>query len=232
MSCRQPHRVRAGGRQRFELRGAASAWLALALLGAAASPAVLGVQRTLGLDSAAAENPSPAAQAEPEDELDRLMALLARRRHGTADFSESRYLSVLKQPLESSGVLIYDAPEHLEQRTLKPRPAAVVLDHGMVTFEAGKHRRTLRLADYPQLIPLIDSIRATLAGDRAALERAFEVELRGSLDHWELLLEPQHAPLNATLTRIEIHGEADAVREVQMFQMDGDHSVMFITPHE
>ena len=55
-------------------------------------------------------------------QLDQLMALLAQRQHGEADFSEKKYLSVLKQPLESSGVLIYDAPDHLEQRTAQPRP--------------------------------------------------------------------------------------------------------------
>ena len=61
----------------------------------------------------------------------RLMALLAQRRHGEADFERKEYLSVLKQPLRITGVLIYDAPDHLEQRTLQPRPQSVVLDHGV-----------------------------------------------------------------------------------------------------
>jgi hypothetical protein len=43
-------------------------------------------------------------------QLDQLMSLMAQRRHGEADFSETKYLSMLKQPLESSGLLIYDAP--------------------------------------------------------------------------------------------------------------------------
>ena len=105
------------------------------------------------------------------------MALLSQRRHGEADFTETQYLAMLKQPLNSSGVLIYEAPDHLEQRTLKPRPQTVVLDHGMLTLQSGQRRRTLRLAEYPQLAPLIDSVRATLAGDRAALERRFELQL-------------------------------------------------------
>ena len=175
----------------------------------------------------------PAAwSAEAAPELDSLMALLAQRRHGEAEFSEKKYLSMLKQPLESSGVLIYDAPDHLEQRTLQPRAQSVVLDHGVVTMQIGRRHRVLRLADYPQLAPLIDSIRATLAGDRAALERVFELSFSGTLEHWQLRLEPHDAQLAATLKRIDMRGERDAVREVQLQQSDGDHSVMSIMPRE
>jgi hypothetical protein len=178
--------------------------------------------------AAAAEAPGGDAGAG----LDQLMGLMAQRRHGEADFSEKKYLSVLKQPLESSGLLIYDAPDHLEQRTTLPRPQSVVLDHGTVTMHIGQRERVLRLADYPQLAPLIDSIRATLAGDRAALERVFELDFSGTLEHWQLRLEPRAAPLTATLKRIDMQGERDAVHQVQVWQSDGDHSVMSITPRE
>jgi hypothetical protein len=175
----------------------------------------------------------PAAQSsDGPPELDSLMALLAQRRHGEADFREQKYLSMLTQPLESAGVLIYDAPDHLEQRTTLPHPQSVVLEHGVVTMQIGKRRRVLRLADYPQLAPLIDSIRATLAGDRAALENSFALSFSGTLDHWQLRLQPRDARLAATLTRIDMRGERDAVREVQVLQSDGDRSVMSITPRE
>jgi hypothetical protein len=173
-----------------------------------------------------------ADEADGAPPLERLMTLLAQRRHGEADFSEKKYLSLLKQPLESSGVLIYDAPDHLEQRTLLPRPQSVVLDHGIITMQIGKRRQVLRLADYPQLAPLIDSIRATLAGDRAALERVFELGFSGTLEAWQLQLVPRDAQLAATLKRIDMRGERDAVREVQMQQSDGDRSLMSITPRE
>jgi hypothetical protein len=188
------------------------------------------------LASLAAGTMTPAGWSAGADaaapELDSLMALLSQRRHGEADFTEKKYLSMLKQPLESSGELIYDAPDHLEQRTEKPRPQSVVLDHGIVTMQIGQRHRVLRLADYPQLAPLIDSIRATLAGDRAALERVFELGFTGTLEHWQLRLEPHDAQLAATLKRIDMQGERDAVREVQVQQSDGDRSVMSITPRE
>jgi len=164
--------------------------------------------------------------------LDRLLALLAQRQHGVADFDETQYLSMLKRPAHSSGVLNYDAPDHLEQRTLKPRPQSVVLDHGMLTLRVGAHQRTLRLQDYPQFAPLIDSVRATLAGDRAALEQRFEIGFDGDLDHWQLLLRPLEPKLASIVTRIRLSGERDAILQVEVQQSDGDRSLMRITPRE
>jgi hypothetical protein len=162
--------------------------------------------------------------------LDDLMSLLAQRRHGVADFEETQYLSLLKRPAHSTGVLSYDAPDHLEQRTLKPRAQTMVLDHGMLTLQVGSHQRTLRLQDYPQFAPLIDSVRATLAGDRAALEQRFEIGFDGDLDHWRLLLRPLEPKLAAIVTRIRLSGERDAILQVEVQQSDGDRSLMRITP--
>jgi len=160
------------------------------------------------------------------------MALLSQRRAGLADFEQTQYLSVLKQPAHSSGVLRYEAPDHLEQRTLKPRPQTLVLDHGVLTLEAGGHRRRLRLQDYPQLGPLIDSVRATLAGDRSALERSFSIRLEGDLEHWQLLLHPSDPALASSVQSIQLAGARDAVLQVAVQLSDGDHSLMTITPRE
>jgi Outer membrane lipoprotein carrier protein LolA-like len=176
--------------------------------------------------------PAAAGAGEHSAALDELMALLAQRRHGLADFEQTQYLSVLKQPALSSGVLSYEAPDHLEQRTLKPRAQSVVLDHGMLTLRVGSRERSLRLQDYPQFAPLIDSIRATLAGDLPALEQRFALDFEGDLAHWQLQLRPLDPKLGAIVQYIRLAGERDAVLQVQLQQSDGDHSLMRITPRE
>jgi Outer membrane lipoprotein carrier protein LolA-like len=176
---------------------------------------------------------APVARAQSSGgDLDALMSLLSQRHHAEAEFTEEKSLSVFKQPLKSSGLLFYDAPDHLEERTLAPRPQSIILDHGVLSMHIGARQRTLRLADYPQMAPMIDSIRATLAGDRASLERVFEVEFTGTLDHWQLHLVPRNAQVGATLTQIDLEGRRDAVREVRLQQRDGDRALMHITPHE
>ena len=182
---------------------------------------VLGV--AAGAVSLATEAPAP-------QDLDKLMGLLAQRQHGHVTFVEEHFLAVLDRPVESSGELLYDAPDHLEKRTLKPKLETVVLEHGVITAHRGRRTYVLNLSDYPQIVPLIDSIRATLAGDRASLERIFKVTLDGSLDHWKLLLLPSDTAVAKSVKEIRIEGAQDAIRSVEIQQADGDRSLLTIGP--
>jgi hypothetical protein len=104
------------------------------------------------------------------------------------------------------------------------------LEHGVITAHRGRHTYVLNLSDYPQIVPLIDSIRATLAGDRASLERIFKVTLDGSLDHWKLLLLPSDTAVAKSVKQIRIEGAQDAIHSVEIQQADGDRSVLTIGP--
>jgi hypothetical protein len=171
-----------------------------------------------------------AVAAAPAQDLDRLMSLLAQRQHGHVSFVEEHFLAVLDRPVESSGELLYDAPDRLEKRTLKPKPETLILEHGVITARRGHHTYVLNLGDYPQIVPLIDSIRATLAGDRASLERVFTVTLDGPLEHWTLLLLPSDPAVAKTVKQIRIEGARDAIQSVEIQQADGDRSLLTIGP--
>jgi outer membrane lipoprotein-sorting protein len=195
---------------------AAAACLALALaLGSSGAPAA----------AAQVEIDAPAQPA-----LDELMRLLAARKHGRVSFTEVQVLSVLKQPLLSSGELSYDAPDWLEKRTLKPKPETLVLSGKLLTIRRGEHSRTLELAQYPQVAPWVESIRATLAGDRGALERYFHLDFSGTLAHWSLSLVPTQSAPGNTIAQIHITGEGAALRKFEVREIDGDHSTLTIGP--
>lgn len=164
------------------------------------------------------------------DDLDALMNLLELRKHGHVSFVEEHFLAVLDRPVESSGELLYDAPDRLEKHTFKPKPETLVLDHGVITARRGRHTYVLNLGDYPQIVPLIDSIRATLAGDRAALERVFKVRLDGGLEQWKLVLVPSDPTVARTVKEIRIEGTRDAIHSVEIRQADGDRSLLTIGP--
>jgi hypothetical protein len=167
-----------------------------------------------------------AAAAAPVGDLDEVMRLLAMRRHGRVEFIEQHFLAVLKHPIESSGELRYEAPDHLEKRTVLPRPENVVLDGGVVTVERGEHRRVLDLHRYPQIQPFIESIRATLAGDRSALERVFHLEFAGTVQRWSLTLNPLDHRLARIVQVVQIDGSRDQLLRVEIRQPDGDRSLM------
>jgi hypothetical protein len=162
------------------------------------------------------------------DDLDRLMALLAQRTHGHVSFVEEDHLAVLDRPVRSSGELLYDRPDRLEKRTLAPHAASLILEHGSVAIESRGRKHVVALRDYPQIAPFIESLRATLAGDRHALERIFQVTFEGGLDRWTLTLVPLDAKLQGVVQQIRIEGARDELQSLSILQADGDASVMMI----
>jgi hypothetical protein len=169
-----------------------------------------------------------APTSSPGSGLDEVMGSLAQRQHGHVTFVEEHFLRVLDRPVESSGELLYDAPDRLEKRTLKPKPESLVLEHGVITARRGHRTYVLNLSDYPQIVPLIDSIRATLAGDRAALEHLFKVNFEGDLENWKLRLTPSDATVAKSVQEIRIEGARDAIHSVEIKNADGDRSLLTI----
>lgn len=171
-------------------------------------------------------------RAAPADlhDLDQVMGMLAMRQHGRVEFIEQHFLSVLSHPIESSGELRYDAPDRLEKRTLKPRAAALLLTGEMLTVERAGHRRVMDLHAYPQVLPFVESIRATLAGDRKALERLFRLDFAGSVSRWTLTLVPLESKIKQSVSQIRIDGAADQLLKVEIRQPDGDRSLMTLRP--
>lgn len=171
-----------------------------------------------------------ALAASPPPALDELLALLRQRQHGHVSFTEVHTLSMLKEPLTSSGELFYEAPDHLEKRTLTPAPESLVLEHGVLRVQRGHRTRVLELTDYPDAVPFVESIRATLAGDRAALERYFDIDFEGDLGHWTLHLKPKDPSVARSVADITLSGERDRIATVAIHQNDGDHSLITIGP--
>src|SRR3569833_59450 len=163
-------------------------------------------------------------------DLDRLMGALAQRKEGHVSFTEKKFIAMLDTPVVSSGELLYNAPDRLEKRTLVPKPEDLVLQGGVVSAQRGKRHYTLDLKQYPQVLPFIESIRATLAGDRAALERIFKVEFTGEFERWTLELVPLDAKLAKTVKEIHMEGEKDFIHTVEIREADGDRSLMTISP--
>src|ERR1700682_3570796 len=79
------------------------------------------------------------------DDLDEVMHSLSERHHGEVSFVEQQFLSLLKRPVESSGELIYDAPDRLEKRTLEPHPESLLVAGDVLTVRRGHQRPVLDL---------------------------------------------------------------------------------------
>lgn len=158
-----------------------------------------------------------------------LMQLLAQQKSRKATFVEKKYIAALQEPLESSGELTFAAPDRLEKRILKPKPEAVILEGDKLIVERSNGRKmTLSLRDRPEVSGFVESMRATLVGNRAALEQFYGLQLEGSADAWKLSLTPLQPQMLKILSQIRIAGAHDIVETIEFLHADGDRSLMTI----
>ncbi len=173
----------------------------------------------------------PLTAARAADDLDRLMALLAAHPGGTVRFVERRHMAMLDAPLVSRGEMTYRAPDWLERRTLSPRPERLLLDKDTLTLEREQRRMSMPISQRPEVEAFVASIRSTLQGDRAALERHYRVALQGQPEkRWTLTLEPLQARLRGVVTQITLSGNGVAVERIDYTQSDGDRTEMRLEP--
>jgi outer membrane lipoprotein-sorting protein len=161
-----------------------------------------------------------------------LMQGLAEHKGGRVRFVEKKYIALLEKPVVSSGEMTYTAPDRLEKRTLQPKPELMVLDRETLTLERGKQKFVLRLSDRPEALAFVDSIRGTLSGNRAMLERSYALHLSGTRERWSLSLLPSDPRIAALVSRITVGGTNNIVDSIEYLQADGDRALMSIAPIE
>lgn len=163
--------------------------------------------------------------------VDQLLQSLAQVKTARASFVEKKFLAIVDRPVESAGNLIYVAPHRLEKHTLRPRAERMILDGDELSIEdvASQRVRSLSLQEYPVLRAFVESIRATLAGDAAALNRFYSAKLVGNRAKWQLVLVPRDLETQRLIRAIYIGGSAELIRSVEVQQNDGDRSVMTLT---
>lgn len=157
-----------------------------------------------------------------------LMGMLAQNKGGLATFTETKYIAILDEPLVSTGELVYMPPNHLEKKTLTPKPESFVLDGDTVTVKRGKRKMTLPLQNFPKIAIFTESIRGTLAGDQTALEQSYHLSLAGVPQQWALTLSPTDKRVGNEIKSVLVHGAHGNVLSIEISQTDGDRSVMTI----
>lgn len=163
-----------------------------------------------------------------------LMELLAAVPASKDSFSETKHSAVLSTPLALKGTLAYARPDRLEKIVLAPYEERTVVAGNNVTMEnrALQQSRTFSLASSSPLSAFIESMRATLAGDRAALERHYRVQLEGKAEAWTMTLVPREKKLASLVKRIQIGGARERLKRIEVEEASGDRSVMLIGPEQ
>ncbi len=163
-------------------------------------------------------------------DIAQLMGDLAKHKGGRAKFVERKYLAILDKPVVSTGEMTYTAPDRLEKRTLTPKVETLLLDKDILSIERDKQKLSINLANQPEALAFVDSIRGTLSGNRAALEKNYALHLAGNSDKWVLTLLPSDQKIASMVQRITVTGNKNQVRIIEYLQADGDRAVLNIDP--
>jgi hypothetical protein len=162
--------------------------------------------------------------------LSELVGTLAAVTESRALFTDVRTVAALGAPLERRGTLVYVRPGKLEMVVEAPVAERLSVADGTMTLESRGTTRVVDLRSQPPLLAWIEGIRATLAGDEAALRRHFEPTVSGTVERWTLVLVPRDARLRSVVARVAIAGERERIRTIEVDEVSGDRSVMTIAP--
>ena len=171
---------------------------------------------------------SPAFAA--DFELTALMEMLALVPAAKDSFTETKHSTVLSTPLVLKGTLVYVRPDRLEKNVLAPYEERTIIAGNSVTIDNRTlmQSRTFSLASSAPVSAFVESMRATLAGDRAALERHYSVRLEGQPEDWTLTLMPREQKLASLVKRIRIAGVRERLKRIEVEETPGDRSVTLI----
>jgi outer membrane lipoprotein-sorting protein len=179
------------------------------------------------LTIAGAALPAPAA---PALSIDELMQMLASVESANAKFVETRHSALLKAPLVLQGTLAYRRPDRVEKHVLSPYDERITVESGRLTIENRTHKskKSLAVSGAPGLAALIESIRATRAGDLPSLQRHYALQIEGSREHWTLTLKPLDAQVGDYVVAFALSGSGARIGQVIVEETSGDRSVMEI----
>lgn len=169
-----------------------------------------------GAPALAAELPAAARTAWEE---------LARPRTLRARFTQEQRLSVLRDPLISTGTLVIQRPDRLAWRTLTPAPSTFLMTGSVVTSswpELGL-KETVDLGKNSDAMGLVQAMTVWMSGDLDAVARDYAVAFRAGPPD-VATLTPTNPRIAAMISRIELTltGAPRRVSAVQITQPDGD----------
>ncbi len=203
-------------------------------------------QNTLPLrasDSVSAE-PAPARKPiSPDARAPRSVSdLLQRFRQSPgvyAEFTEEKYITLLKAPLTSAGQLYYDPKFGLVRRTLSPRPSTMYLTQDKLVLVDGKGRRDVDLSGRGSVQALVYSFLNVLRGDEQVLKRTFLLSFSRPSDNdatrddpanaWSLTLEPKGAELKRLVRSVRFLGVGAQLTEMYVVETTGDQTTLRLT---
>ncbi|MBN3766749.1 outer membrane lipoprotein carrier protein LolA [Burkholderia sp. Ac-20365] len=133
---------------------------------------------------------------------------LAQAKGVRAQFTQTQTLSAMKQPLVSTGTLVFSRERGVIWRVDTPYKATYVIsDAGVTEVDAnGKRINTKSAQGVRGVAQVSKMMRAMLGGDLSALYSQFDVDAQGTPSQWKLELKPNQPQLAQSIKGLQMTG--------------------------
>jgi outer membrane lipoprotein-sorting protein len=171
------------------------------------------------------------AGAEPSDDapvssLDELLARLARLRGLSARYHEEKRIALLKRPLLSEGTIHFAAPDQLVRHVERPEPATLLLAGDTLRVADASGTRRIDLQASPVVRHFVLTFVHVLRGDRAALERLYELRFARADGGWRLELIPRQPDLAKLIRSATLLGKSAVIEQMSLDEQSGDTTLL------
>lgn len=191
--------------------------LALAVVMAGAC-GVAGITSAFAADAANA--PAPAGNPAL---VSQVAAHLAQAHGVRAQFTQTQTLAAMKQPLVSTGSLLFFRERGVIWQIDTPYKATyVITDAGVAEVDANGKRVTTHGAQGARGVAQVSKMmRAMLGGDLSALYSQFDVQADGSVAQWRMQLKPNQPQLAQSIKGLQMSG-GDFLQSLRITLANGD----------
>ncbi|NML29414.1 outer membrane lipoprotein carrier protein LolA [Paraburkholderia sp. G-4-1-8] len=167
--------------------------------------------------------PTSASSANDPALVAQITAHLAAAKGVRAQFTQTQTLAAMKQPLVSSGTLLFFRERGVIWQIDTPYKATyVITDAGVTQLDASGHRVNTRSAQGARGVAQVSKMmRAMLGGDLSALYSQFDVGAEGSIAQWRMHLTPNQPQLAQSLKGLEMSG-GDYLQSLRITLANGD----------
>ncbi|MBN3757862.1 outer membrane lipoprotein carrier protein LolA [Paraburkholderia sp. Tr-20389] len=140
--------------------------------------------------------------------VSQVAARLAQAKGVRAQFTQTQTLSAMKQPLVSTGTLVFFRERGVIWRVDTPYKATYVIgDAGVSEVDAnGKRINTKSAQGVRGVAQVSKMMRAMLGGDLSALYSQFDVDAQGTPSQWRLDLKPNQPQLAQSIKGLQMTG--------------------------
>lgn len=179
----------------------------------------------VGAQPASAASAGSAGQAAPGNPalVAQIAAHLAQAKGVRAQFTQTQTLAAMKQPLVSTGSLLFFRERGVIWQIDAPYKATyVITDAGVAEVNAAGQRVTAHSAQGTRGVAQVSKMmRAMLGGDLSALYSQFDVDATGSGAQWRMQLKPNQPQIAQSIKGLEMNG-GDYLQRLRITLANGD----------